>query len=203
MDQDINESRETATEGFGQRFKEATRASQAANDLFDETLTQFLGINRTDGRCIDLIDRRGRVSAGQLANDSGLTTGAVTAVIDRLEAAGYVVRTRDTLDRRKIWIELTDDMKAITRRIFGHYEKTGSMLLARFTPDQLAAIMQFLEIGTFLQTEMAEALREHLDPRATTPAARLIQARAFERAVEANRTRLQAELSGLLERKGW
>ncbi len=203
MDQDINESRETAAEGFGQRFKEATRASQAANDLFDETLTQFLGINRTDGRCIDLIDRRGRVSAGQLANDSGLTTGAVTAVVDRLEAAGYVVRTRDTLDRRKIWIELTDDMKAITRRIFGHYEKTGPMLLARFTPDQLAAIMQFLEIGTFLQTEMAEALREHLDPRATTPAARLIQARAFERAVEANRTRLQAELSGLLERKGW
>ena len=76
------------------------------------------------------------------------------------------------------------------------------MMLARFSPDQLAAIMQFLEIGTFLQTEMAEALREHLDPRATTPAARLIQARAFERAVEANRTRLQAELNGLLDGKG-
>lgn len=201
MDRDINESRETEAAGFGLEFKEATRASQAANDLFDETLTQFLGINRTDGRCLDLIDRRGRVSAGQLANDSGLTTGAVTAVIDRLEAAGYVVRTRDTLDRRKIWIELTEDMQAITRRIFGHYEKTGPMMLARFTPDQLAAIMQFLEIGTFLQTEMAEALREHLDPRATTPAARLIQARAFERAVEANRTRLQAELNELLDGK--
>lgn len=202
MDQDINESRETAGEGFSHRFEEATRASQAATDLFDETLTQFLGINRTDGRCLDLIDRRGRVSAGQLANDSGLTTGAVTAVIDRLEAAGYVLRIRDTLDRRKIWIELTEEMQAITGRIFGHYEKTGPMMLARFSPDQLAAITQFLEISTFLQVELAAALREHLDPRATTPAARLIQARAFERAVEANRGRLQEELNGLLDRKG-
>lgn len=186
---------------FGLRFKDAVRANQTSTDLFDETLTQFLGINRTDGRCLDLIDRRGRMSAGQLANDSGLTTGAVTAVIDRLEAAGYVRRIRDTLDRRKIWVELTDETRSITARIFGHYEKTGPMMLARFTPDQVRAILEFLEIGTFLQTEMAAALREHHDPRATTPAARLIQARAFERAVEAGRPRLQAELNELLKGK--
>lgn len=199
MDQDINTSREKSEREFGLRFKEAVRASQTATDLFDETLTQFLGINRTDGRCLDLIDRRGRVSAGQLANDSGLTTGAVTAVIDRLEAAGYVRRIRDTLDRRKIWVELTEDTKNITARIFGHYEKTGPMMMARFSPDQVRAILEYLEIGTFVENEMAAALREHLDPRATTPTARLIQARAFERAVEAGRPRLQAELNELLK----
>lgn len=201
MDQDINTSREKSEREFGLRFKEAVRASQTATDLFDETLTQFLGINRTDGRCLDLIDRRGRVSAGQLANDSGLTTGAVTAVIDRLEAAGYVRRIRDTLDRRKIWVELTEDTKNITARIFGHYEKTGPMMMARFSPDQVRAILEYLEIGTFVENEMAAALREHLDPRATTPTARLIQARAFERAVDAGRPRLQAELNELLKGK--
>lgn len=201
MDQDINASREKSEREFGLRFKEAVRASQTATDLFDETLTQFLGINRTDGRCLDLIDRRGRVSAGQLANDSGLTTGAVTAVIDRLEAAGYVRRIRDTLDRRKIWVELTEDTRNITARIFGHYEKTGPMMMARFTPDQVRAILEYLEIGTFVENEMAAALKEHLDPRATTPTARLIQARAFERAVEAGRSRLQAELNELLKEK--
>lgn len=201
MDQDINASREKSEQEFGLRFKEAVRASQTATDLFDETLTQFLGINRTDGRCLDLIDRRGRVSAGQLANDSGLTTGAVTAVIDRLEAAGYVRRIRDTLDRRKIWVELTEDTRNITARIFGHYEKTGPMMMARFTPDQVRAILEYLEIGTFVENEMAAALKEHLDPRATTPTARLIQARAFERAVEAGRPRLQAELNELLKEK--
>ena len=185
----------------GLRYKEAVRANQAATDLFDETLTQFLGINRTDGRCLDLIDRRGRMSAGQLANESGLTTGAVTAVIDRLEAAGYVRRIRDTLDRRKIWVELTEDTRNIIARIFGHYEKTGPMMMDRFTADQVRAILEYLEIGTFLQNELAAALREHLDPRATTPTARLIQARAFERAVEAGRPRLQAELNELLKEK--
>lgn len=184
----------------GLRYKEAVRANQAATDLFDETLTQFLGINRTDGRCLDLIDRRGRMSAGQLANESGLTTGAVTAVIDRLEAAGYVRRIRDTLDRRKIWVELTEDTRNIIARIFGHYEKTGPMMMDRFTPEQIRGILDYLEIGTFLQNEMAAALREHLDPRATTPTARLIQARAFERAVEAGRPRLQAELNELLKK---
>lgn len=201
MDQDINTSRENSEPVLGLRFKEAVRANQTATDLFDETLTQFLGINRTDGRCLDLIDRRGRVSAGQLANDSGLTTGAVTAVIDRLESAGYVRRIRDTLDRRKIWVELTEETKSITARIFGHYEQTGPMMLARFTPDQVRGILEFLEIGTFLQTEMAAALKEHFDPRATTPTARLIQARAFERAVEAGRPRLQSELNELLKGK--
>jgi DNA-binding MarR family transcriptional regulator len=198
MDQDISASREKSEQEFGLRFKDAVRANQTATDLFDETLTQFLGINRTDGRCLDLIDRRGRVSAGQLANDSGLTTGAVTAVIDRLESAGYVRRIRDTLDRRKIWVELTEETRSITARIFGHYEHTGPMMLAHFTPDQVRGILEFLEIGTFLQTEMAAALKEHADPRATTPAARLVQARAFERAVEAGRSRLQAELDELL-----
>lgn len=201
MDKDIKTSREISEQDFGLRFKEAVRASQTATDLFDETLTQFLGINRTDGRCLDLIDRRGRVSAGQLANDSGLTTGAVTAVIDRLEAAGYVRRIRDTLDRRKIWVELTEDTRNITARIFGHYEKTGPMMMARFTPDQVRAILEYLEIGTFVENEMAAALKEHLDPRATTPTARLIQARAFERAVDAGRPRLQAELNELLKEK--
>ncbi|WP_423068818.1 MarR family winged helix-turn-helix transcriptional regulator [Devosia sp. CN2-171] len=199
MSQDIKQVRQIPQADFALRFKEAVRANQTATDLFDETLCQFLGINRTDGRCMDLIDRRGRVSAGQLAIDSGLTTGAVTAVIDRLEAAGYVQRIRDTLDRRKIWVELTDDMKAITERIFGHYRETGPMMMARFTPDQLQAIFEFLEIGSFLNIEMAAALRENFDPKATTPTARLIQARAFERAVQANRTRLAEELRRKLE----
>jgi DNA-binding MarR family transcriptional regulator len=201
MDQDINASRGKSEPDPGLRFKEVVRANQAATDLFDETLTQFLGINRTDGRCLDLIDRRGRVSAGQLANDSGLTTGAVTAVIDRLEAAGYARRIRDQLDRRKVWVELTDEARNITARIFGHYEKTAPMLMARFTPEQIQGVLDYLEISTFVQNEMAAALSEHLDPHATTHTARLIQARAFERAVEAGRPRLQAELNDLLKEK--
>lgn len=177
---------------FGTRFKEAVRTNQTATDVFDEALTTFLGINRTDGRCLDIIDRLGRVSAGELANESGLTTGAVTAVIDRLEAAGYVRRTRDTLDRRKIWVEVTDETRTINQRIFGFYARMSPVLMGRFTPDQLRAILEFLEMGIFLNLEMAAAIKEHRDPLATTLSAKLIQARAFERAMEANQARLEA-----------
>jgi DNA-binding MarR family transcriptional regulator len=200
MNQDISSSREIDASGLAMRFKEAIRANQAATDIFDETLSGFLGINRTDGRCIDIIERFGKVSAGQLAIESGLTTGAVTAVIDRLETAGYVRRIRDPIDRRKVWVEITDEMAGIIERVFGFYMRGGGRLMERFTPDQLDAIVRFLGIGAFLNTEMAAALREHFDPSAKTPAARLIAARAFERAMQANEARLNAEIDALDEK---
>jgi DNA-binding MarR family transcriptional regulator len=182
-------------EKLGLRFKEAVRANQTATDVFDEALTTFLGINRTDGRCLDIIDRVGRISAGHLANESGLTTGAVTAVVDRLEAAGYARRIRDTLDRRKIWIEVTEDARTINARIFGFFSRIWPNLMGRFTQDQLSAILEFLEVGTFLNQEMAAAMKEQQDRSATSIAGRLIQARAFERAMEANQPRIEAELA--------
>lgn len=195
MSQDINASRDNFLAAVGERWKEAVRANQTATDMFDEALTGFLGINRTDGRCLDIIDRRGRISAGQLAIDSGLTTGAVTAVIDRLEAAGYARRIRDQVDRRKIWIEVTDEMRDINGRIFGLYARIWPALMGRFSVDEMRAILVFLEMGTFLNAEMTAAIKEH--GTGGTPAARLQSAKDFERAMEANRPRLEAEISGI------
>lgn len=176
------------------RFKAAIRAHQAATDLFDETYCQFLGINRTDGRCLDIVDRFGRISAGQLAIESGLTTGAVTAVIDRLEAAGYLRRIRDRVDRRKVWVETTEAMREIAHRVFGYYMSSGMGIVEQFTPGERDAIMRFLNIGTFLNTELAAALRAHASPVAGTADARLEQAKAFARAMAARTPRLDAEM---------
>ena len=171
------------------------RANQTATDMFDGALTDFLGINRTDGRCLDIIDRKGRISAGQLAIDAGLTTGAVTAVIDRLESAGYARRIRDQLDRRKIWIEITEATQQINGRIFGIYGRIWPALMQRFTVEELKAILVFLEMGTHLNNEMAAAIKEH--GSGTDPATRLVVARDFERAMEANRPRLEAEIDAI------
>ena len=195
MDQDISASRDKFLASVGLRWKEAVRANQTATDMFDEALTGFLGINRTDGRCLDIIDRKGRVSAGQLAIESGLTTGAVTAVIDRLEAAGYARRIRDQLDRRKIWIEVTDETRAINERIFSFYGRIWPTLMGRFTVEELRAILVFLEMGTHLNNEMAAAIKEH--GAGTDPASRLAVARDFERAMEASRPRLEAEVNSI------
>jgi len=173
-----------------------SRANQEAVDLFDERLSGFLGTNRTDGRCLGIIEKYKSMSAGQLANESGLTTGAVTAVIDRLEAAGYVRRVRDPVDRRKIWVECTDELRAIVTDIFGFYDVIGPAMMKSFDVGQLAGILAFLRIGTRVNEEMAAALSENTKPGGT-PADRLAQAKQYRRAIDAGAPRLAEELDQL------
>ena len=65
-----------------------------------------LGLNPTDVRCVDLLDQHGTMTAGALAELAGLSTGAVTFLLDRLERAGFVRRVRDLEDRRRVLVEL-------------------------------------------------------------------------------------------------
>src|SRR5580704_19392550 len=83
------------------------RASQRSTDVVDDLICQLLGVNRTDARCLDVLDERGSMSAGDLAEASRLTTGAITAVIDRLDRAGLARRVPDPADRRRVLVELT------------------------------------------------------------------------------------------------
>lgn len=196
MNQDISASREKSRIELLMALGDASRRNQAATDYFDETIGAFLGTNRTDGRCLDIIERHGKVSAGQLANESNLTTGAVTAVIDRLERVGYVQRLRDPIDRRKIWVECTPAIRTIIADIFGYYDVIGEAMTSRFSIEQLRTILEFLEIGRVVQNEMSAGLREHLpDEDAATPEGRVERAKAYRRAMDAAAPRLASEIS--------
>ena len=196
MDQDTLSSREKSRRELLVQIGDLSRANQEAVDLFDERLSGFLGTNRTDGRCLGIIEKYKSMSAGQLANESGLTTGAVTAVIDRLEAAGYVRRFRDSVDRRKIWVECTDEFRAIVSEVFGFYDVIGPAMMKSFDAAQLAGILAFLRIGTRVNEEMAAALSENTKPGGT-PAERVAQAKLFRRALDAGAGRLAQELEQL------
>src|ERR1700758_4524341 len=82
-------------------LSDEVRANQRSTDVVDELVSQLMGINRTDSRCMDILDQHGSMSAGDLAEASRLTTGAITAVIDRLERAGLARRVADPTDRRR------------------------------------------------------------------------------------------------------
>jgi len=183
MNQDNQSSSGNVTDAWSGAvsLQRAARAEQTATDIWDDCVTRFLGINRTDGRCLDIIDLHGRVTAGQLAAESGLTTGAVTVAVDRLEKAGYVERTRDTEDRRKVWIAMTDTAKAINRLLFSHFSLIGPAIVSQFTPQEIAAIVRFLEAGARINIEQAKVLERHVDRNATTLEERMNAARAFER----------------------
>jgi len=96
---------------------EEIRGSQTAVHQMDEAAHRAMGINATDGRCLDIIDRRGLISAGQLATEAGLTTGAVTAVLDRLEAKDLVRRQRCPKDRRQHLCWITPKGQAVLQKL--------------------------------------------------------------------------------------
>jgi DNA-binding MarR family transcriptional regulator len=143
-------SRDSRQELIG-RLIAAYRANTSQEGAFDALAAAKLGISPSDLRCLDLVQASGGMTAGELANASGLTTGAVTAVIDRLERAGYMRRVRDGVDRRKVNVEVTPR----------HYEEAGKIwaplmedwlktLSARFTAQELRTITEFLESATEL-----------------------------------------------------
>src|SRR5882762_8719381 len=86
---------------------DAFRVSGNQDRAFDNLAAQRLGVNLTDLHCLNVIERRGSVTAGELAADAGLTSGAITGVVDRLERAGYARRERDPDDRRRVGVAVT------------------------------------------------------------------------------------------------
>lgn len=197
MNKDTRASRDNHRLQLLSQIGDLARMNQQATHIFDDRVGEFLGVNRTDGGCLDIISRLHRVSAGQLAIESGLTTGAVTAVIDRLEAAGYVRRVRDPVDRRKIWVEPTPHLDALVEIIFGVYDLIGPVMVRHFTDTQLEGIIAFLRMGTRINQELAAGLRENTKPGAT-PEGQIAQAKQFRRAIDAMTPRLAAELDQML-----
>jgi DNA-binding MarR family transcriptional regulator len=184
MDQDIHSSSQISP-ALARRLQNAVRAAQTADDMFDETVVEFLGISRSDGRCLDIVDRLGRCTAGRLAAESGLTTGAVTALVDRMERAGYLRRTRDTRDRRKVWIETTERSRQFNSHIWGHLGMLLPPLFESFTPEQIDAIVQYMEVSAYINRQRAALLQEHVIGGAAEADERLREAKAF--ATEAER----------------
>ena len=193
MDQDNQSSRGIPRE-LAQNLVAAVREEQIANEIVDDHVALFLGINRTDGRCLDIVERHGRMTAGALATESGLTTGAVTAVIDRLESAGYLQRVRDASDRRKVFIELTPLMTAITKRLFYNMEDMFQGTMSRLTVRDVEAITFFLRAGIYINGHRARLLKEHLPIDAATAEQRLEAAGAYDKAARRLAPSIAAQL---------
>jgi DNA-binding MarR family transcriptional regulator len=138
---------------------EATRANQVATDKMDDAGSQALGVNRTDGRCLDVIQQRGRISAGELADRAGLTSGSVTAVIDRLEAKGYVRRVADPEDRRRVLVELTDLMEHRAWELWGPLAQRGIPQLERLSVSEIELLIRYMHFATELNETRAAEIR--------------------------------------------
>jgi DNA-binding MarR family transcriptional regulator len=119
------------------------RANQRATDEVDELLAEALGINRTDARCMDLLDQHGRMTAGELAEASRLTSGAITAVIDRLERAGIARRVPDPSDRRRVLVEPTEKAVEFANELMVEpMRRLYTPMAERYSDDDLRLIQE-------------------------------------------------------------
>jgi DNA-binding MarR family transcriptional regulator len=154
-------SRQSDLEALGSEI----RAGQRATEVVDDLVAELLGINRSDSRCFDILEERGRISAGELAAASRLTTGAITAVIDRLERAGYARRVPDPSDRRRVLVEITEDARQASWELMGPMVESSRPKIEQYSDEQVALILDWTRFGREVQEQHAERLREMLRAR--------------------------------------
>jgi DNA-binding MarR family transcriptional regulator len=137
------------------------RTAGNQDSAFDNLAAERLGLNRTDLHAVNIIENSGGLTAGELAAASGLTTGAVTGVIDRLERAGYARRVPDPTDRRRVKVEVTPKFYSRADKIWGPMASDwASRLGRRFTAEELERVIEFLRSTNELSREHLERLRE-------------------------------------------
>jgi DNA-binding MarR family transcriptional regulator len=137
---------------------EAIVSFQDATDAMDEAAAAYLGATPSEIRCLGAL-QRGPLSAGELAERLSLTRGAITALVDRLEARGFLSRQHVAGDRRRVHIALTPLAIAEATRIYGPLAAEGAAHFGRYTGEQLAAIADFLSLGRDLQLRHAARVR--------------------------------------------
>src|SRR5438132_5236412 len=100
--------------------------------MFHQTVADRLGLNPTDHKCVDLLLLKGPMTAGELADSTGLTTGAITGAVDRLEKAGYVHRQPDPGDRRRVIVRVVSRRVGEIGRLFESLAAATAELSLRY-----------------------------------------------------------------------
>lgn len=154
------------SELLAQLMHEARR-SGSIGTLHNRAAADLVGLNQTDWDCIDVLDWTGPIPAGELARWVGLTSGAITGVLDRLERAGLARRVSDPTDRRRVIVELTvdesrpaDERQTVLHQNFGRLAAEMHAVSDEFDADQLAAILRWLRAGNEAVERSIARMRE-------------------------------------------
>ena len=139
------------------RLMLARRRSSAAGVLHGQAVARRVGVNSSDLECLDLILMSGPSTAGEIARHTGLTSGAVTGLIDRLVRLGLVERTADPADRRKVLVRVREDKIGPIAQLYAPLEKAMQSLLAGYSREELKVLIDFAEkSGDLLQARVGE-----------------------------------------------
>ena len=141
----IKTSSQEGKQALAGRLMLALRRSSAAGVLHGQTVARRVSVNSSDLECLDLILMSGPSTAGEIARHTGLTSGAVTGLIDRLEQLGLVERTADPADRRKVLVRVREDRIGPIAQLYAPLEKAMQSLLAGYSKEELKVLIDFSE----------------------------------------------------------
>jgi DNA-binding MarR family transcriptional regulator len=141
------------------------RRHSTATVLYHHAMAEHLGLGPSDHKCLDLLLQQGEMTGSRLAAMTGLTTGAITGVVNRLERGGFLRRRPDPRDGRRQILQPDPDRVAELGVVFAENGPDPDALLEGMDVDQVRAVLTFLSRAT-----------EHLEERSTTLRAQSLRA---------------------------
>ena len=157
------------------------RARQSAADQLEERAASALGVHRTAARCVELLIRKGPLSAGELSAKLGLSPSGTTPLLDRLEEAGTVRRVRPPEgDRRRITIELTADGRAVAQGVWENLYEPLARLANEYERNDLELVLGFLRRANAILGGDTADIAEQTPPATPPPVDRPLPEPAAE-----------------------
>jgi DNA-binding MarR family transcriptional regulator len=137
----------------------AGRASSVATVMFHTAVAAKQGLSASEEKALDLLERSGPLTAGELARQSGLAPASVTGLINRLEQKGFARRIQNPSDRRSILVEVdVERMYARVAPLFADWIRSLEELYAGYSDEQLEVILHFLTEAARRQQEATARL---------------------------------------------
>ncbi|MBV8551464.1 MAG: MarR family transcriptional regulator [Acidobacteriaceae bacterium] len=129
------------------RLSDLARKFSMQTVFLQQAIAQTVALNATDTRCLDLIHSHpnGVLTAGRLSDLTGLTTGAITHIVDRLERQGFVERVRDTEDRRRVFVRVRSESLAPLLPKYRALGKAYAGLVEHYSNSELTLILDYME----------------------------------------------------------
>ena len=159
-------SRAKARAALMQELEHAVRKSSGLGEIFSQTVANAVGISSSDLECLDFLNIEGRVTAGRLAELTGLTTGAVTGLVDRMEKAGLVRRERDEEDRRKVYVAIVPEALGRIGSFYAPLQRAVTRIWEGYTDAELKLVLRFMTEGYDTMLGVLDDLKTKQQPAA-------------------------------------
>ncbi|AQZ67941.1 MarR family transcriptional regulator [[Actinomadura] parvosata subsp. kistnae] len=138
----------------------AGRAHSNAAVMYHSAMSERMGLGVTEEKTLDVLQRLGPLTAGEIGRHTGLAPATVSGLIDRLEAKWLVRRVRDSKDRRRVIVEINHERLAGFSELFGPFVAALSELYERYTDEELELILDWLNRATAAQREATRGLTD-------------------------------------------